>query len=496
MKFYLKISALLLMANVTFAQTNFIKDSLDNFIKREIKHWRLPGLAIAIVKDGKVAFMKGYGYADKNKKTPVTENTVFQIASCSKAFTGTSLALLEQYGKLRLDDKVIKYLPYFKMNEQWLTQQITIRDVLSHRIGFGTFQSDFTNFNSTKSRKQLIENMVNVTPKHGLREAYGYCNLGFITAGEIIPAVCDTSWDDYLKHHFFIPLEMKSTSSLQKDFFTSANASKAYTIVDTALIEIEAMALDNVGPSASVSSSVNDMSKWLMMQLADGKYNNKQVVPANVISNTRISNTIVGEGEGNGNNFENYGLGWFLKDEGSKKVVMHDGGVNGFLSKTVLIPEENTGFVILTNSDAQYLFEALGKTLIRDITNQSYNDYNTLYYGYFTNRAQREQKKVEKTRGKVLAYRSKAEEYKKLEGTYYNKQYGKITVTAKDKYAEIDFEFHPQYKAKVQFSGPSSLMIEYKDVTLGVQEIKCDDKTIEIKVNPSLDMDSYLFTKK
>ncbi len=496
MRTYLRISVLLLITNFVVAQGNFINDSLDKYIQREMKSWRLPGMAIAIVKDGKVVFMKGYGYADKEKNTPVNENTVFQIASCTKAFTGASLALLEHFGKVNLDAKVKKYLPYFKMNEEWLTQQITIRDVLSHRIGFSTFQSDLINFNSTKSRKELIENMSLITPKYGLREAYGYCNMGFVTAGEIIPAVCDTSWDDYLKYHIFIPLGMKNTSTLQKDFFATTNASKAYSMIDTAIVEVAPMKLDNVGPAASISSSVNDMSKWLLMLLAHGKYNNKQILPADVIKNTQASNTIVNDGGGNGNNFETYGLGWFLKDEGAKKVVLHAGGVNGFLSNTVLIPEENTGFVILTNSDAQYFFEALTKVLIRDITKQKFSDYSKQYNNYFTEKTRLQQKMVNDLRKKASTYTAKASNYKKLEGIYNNTQYGKITVTAKDKYAEVDFEFHPMYKAKVQFTSPATAMIIYQDPTLGIHEIKCDEKTIEIKVNRELDMDSYFFTRK
>lgn len=496
MKHYFKICMLLCYVSFTNAQNNFIQDSLNTYIQREMKRWNLPGMAIAIVKDGKVIFMKGYGYSNMVKKTPVDENTIFQIASCTKAFTGTSLALLEHYGKLNLDDKVVNYLPYFKMNEDWLTNQITIRDILSHRIGFSTFQSDFVNFNSTKSKKALIENMHNFTPKYGLREKYGYCNLGFLAAGEIIPSVCDTSWDDYLKYHYFMPLEMKNTSSLQKDFFEAANSSKAYSMVDTLLVEIEPMKLDNLGPAASISSSVNDMSKWLLMQLANGKYNNKQVIPANVIKNTRVSNTLVGDGQGNGNNFETYGLGWFLKDEGGKKVVLHSGGVNGFLSNTVLIPEANMGFVILTNSDAQYLFEALTKVLIHDVTKQNFFDYSKQYHAYFTSNTISKQKKINDLRKKVTTYHSTPRDYKKLEGTYYNKQYGSIKIIAKDNYAEVDFEFQPQYKAKIEFITDGLLLIQYKDPNLGIHEIKCDKKTIEIKVNDDLDMDTYLFTKK
>lgn len=499
MKHIKNIIALILLANFSFAQGNFINDSLDIYIKREMKRWELPGMAIAIIKDGKVIFMKGYGVSDLTKKTPVTENTTFQIASNSKAFTGTSLALLESFGKISLNDKVKKYLPYFRMNEDWKTEEVSILDVLSHRIGFGTFQSDLLNWDCTKTRKELIENMINVTPKYGFREHYGYCNMGFVTAGEIIPAVCDTSWDDFLKYHYFIPLEMKSTGTTYSTFVNSPNASKAYSMWNNKITEIPVANVDGLGPAGSITSCVNDMSKWVMMQLANGKYNGKQVVPMSVIKRTRESNTIVGQSEGKGNNFNAYGLGWFLKDEFGKKVVEHDGGANGFLSKTVLIPEENFGFVILTNSDAQYLFEAIGKQLVMDICKQPYYNYSTYYYQGYIGNHEAEQNEIKKMRATAAAFKPAADAYKKLEGVYHNGVYGKIAIQAKDKFAEVSFEFHPQYKGKLTFLTPNTLMIEYNQAILGIKEISFQEKdkkgrkTIEIRVNDFVDMDPYLF---
>jgi CubicO group peptidase (beta-lactamase class C family) len=487
------IFSLLFLAHTCLAQGNFIKDSLDNYIKREMQRWQLPGMALAIVKDGKVIFMKGYGVSDINKKTAVTENTVFQIASCSKAFTGTSLALLEHYGKLKLDDKVKKYLPYFKMSEDWRTEQVTIRDVLSHRIGFATFQSDLLNWNTVKPRKELIVNMVNIDPKYGFREKYGYCNLGFLTAGEIIPAVCDTTWDDYLKYHYFIPLDMKNTHTRYSEFISDPNASKPYTLVENKITELTAANVDNLGPAGSVVSTVNDMSHWILMQLANGKYNGKQVVPQMVIGRTRQSNTIVSENSG----LETYGLGWFLKENNCKKVVEHDGGANGFLSKTVLIPSERSGFVILTNSDAQYFFEALGRILTDDLTGAKFTDYNSLFYQSFISQNRQTVKEIGEWRKTASAYKAKPGEYKKLTGNYSNKVYGKISIEAKDNSAEVSFENHPQYKGKLQFLSANTLLIEYNDPVLGVKEIGFDEKagTIEIKVNEFVDMDTYLFKK-
>lgn len=499
MKQLLKTLILLLSLQTALAQ-NFIKDSLDTYINREMKRWNLPGLAIAVIKDGKVIHIKGYGYSNIIKKTPVTEYTEFQIASNSKAFTGTSLALLEHYGKLKLDDKVKKYLPYFKMHNDYLTENITIRDVLSHRIGYETFQSDLLNWAGTKTRKELVENMANVTPKFGFREKYGYCNMGFVTAGEIIPAVCDTTWDDYLKAHYFTPLGMIRTETRYQNFINGPNASKAYTLLNGNLFEIAPSKVDNIGAAGSITSNVNDLSKWVMMQLDNGKYNGKQIVPAKVIQETRVSNTIVNGRSRKGQNFSTYGLGWFLEDAFGKKIVEHDGGANGFLSKTVLIPEENLGYVILTNSDGQYFYDALSKQIINDLNKQPYTNISAMYYQNFKTGYDEEQIAVNKLKSEAESYKASADAYKKIAGIYSTKTYGKIAIEAKQGFAEVSFEFHPQYKGKMRFKSADIIVVEYDDSTsLGVKELKYEEKgaasTIEIKVNDFIDMETYIFTK-
>lgn len=487
-----------LLASGMLAQGSFIKDSLDTYINREMKRWQLPGMAVAIVKDGKVLMMKGYGYADLKAKTPATEQTVFQIASNSKAFTGTSLALLEHYGKLNLNDKVKTFLPYFKMQEDWKTKEITIADVLSHRIGYETFQTDLVNWATTRTRKQLIENMVNVTPKFGLRETYGYCNMGYLVAGEVIPVVTDTTWDNYIKYHYLVPLEMKQTSTTYEDFMNTTKtpfASKAYSLIHDKVGEIVPANVNSLAPAAGISSSVSDLSHWLLMQLGNGMYNGKQVIPKEVISRTRESFFIDNPVSRKGNNFNTYGLGWFLKDAYGKKIVTHDGGANGFLSKTVLIPEENTGFVILTNSDAQYFYEALGKQLTDDILGRPYVNYSTQYYSFFEKSHKEELQKTKELITRAAGYKPEKDTYTRLSGVYVNKVYGKITVVGKDKSAEVSFEFHPQYKGTIRFMTAVDAVIEYNDPTLGVHEIRIKDQSIEIKVSDFIDMDTYLFTK-
>lgn len=494
----LPLLALVSAGSILSAQGNFIKDSLDTYINREMKRWNLPGMAIAIVKDGKVLLMKGYGYADVKTKKPVTEETVFQIASNSKAFTGTSLALLEHYRKIGLNDKVKTYLPYFKMQESWKTDEISIADVLSHRIGYETFQTDLVNWATTRTRRQLIENMANVTPKFGLRETYGYCNMGYLVAGEIIPAVTDTSWDDYIRYHYLLPLGMKQTVTTYEEFMNTAktpSASRAYTLINDEVGEIAPANVNSLAPAAGISSSVSDLSKWVLMQLGNGMYNGKQVIPSEVIARTRESFFIDNPVSRKGNNFNTYGLGWFLKDAYGKKVVTHDGGANGFLSKTVLIPEENAGFVILTNSDAQYLYEALGRQLTDDLLAKPYTNYSKQYYAFFEKNHAEELQEIKELRALAAKYKPAKDSYTKLSGTYTNKVYGRITVTGKEKGAEVSFEYHPQYTGTIRFINDREATIEYNDPTLGVHRIQVKDNAIEIKVSEFIDMDPYIFTK-
>lgn len=481
------------------AQGNFIKDSLDLFINREMKRWNMPGMSIAIIKDGKVLLEKGYGYADLTTKKPANEHTVYQIASNSKAFTGTSIALLESYGKLSTDDKVKKYLPYFKMKDPYLTDHVTISDVLSHRMGFSTFQSDLLNWAGTPGRKELVEKMAFSDLPYGFREKYGYCNIGFVVAGEIIKAVSDTVWDDYVKHHFFIPLGMQNTSTYFSDFAKNPNSSKAYALINDKLSEIHPANMDNIGPAASISSSVKDISKWIMMQINNGMYNGKQIVPAAVIQKTRKSLTIVGQGRGDANHFSTYGMGWFMKDENGKKVISHGGGANGFLSKTVIIPQDKFGFVILTNSDNQSFFEALSEILIKDETGQTYTDYSSLYYQHQVADLKSEADSVRKWKETVGKFNTTKDAYKKLEGVYEHPVYGKIALKAGEKMAEIYFQHHPQYKALVQWMNKEQLLCEFNEQIAGYEVLKFTEKDgrqiLDLKVNDFVDMDHYLFTK-
>jgi CubicO group peptidase (beta-lactamase class C family) len=195
-----------------YAQSRQFED-LDAYIEKAMTEWQVPGLAIAIVKDDKVIYNKGFGVRDINKKSKVDTNTLFAIASNTKAFTTHALGLLVQEGKISWDDLVLNYLPDFQLYDPVVTRKITIRDLLCHRSGLGKWAGDLVWWGSTYTRKDMMERIRYIKPVDDFRNTYHYNNLMFLVAGQIIPAVTGSSWDDFLRERLFTPLQMRNTNT-------------------------------------------------------------------------------------------------------------------------------------------------------------------------------------------------------------------------------------------------------------------------------------------
>jgi len=293
-KIIITIFTLSLLSFHLYAQPSFISDSLDNYINKGMKDWDIPGLAIAIIKDGKIVVMKGYGVRDVETKAPVDENTLFMIASNSKLFTGTALAQLEYNKKLSLNDKIIKYFPDYKLYDKNTTESVTVRDMLSHHLGTKTFQGDFTFWNASLSRKDIMNKMQYLQPAGLFRQDYGYCNSCFLTAGEIIPVVSGKPWEVYVYDSIIAPLGMSNTQTLGYNMSEMPNAAKPYSTSFTGQLHVLPYdKIDNLAPAGSIVSCVKDISKWLMMQLDSGRYNGKKILPWQVLARTRQMGTIL-----------------------------------------------------------------------------------------------------------------------------------------------------------------------------------------------------------
>lgn len=506
MKKYLLLAAVCLVSfsTATAQAPAFISDSLQSYIQTGMKDWNIPGLAIAIVKDGKTVVMKGYGVRDIKTKAPVDENTLFMIASNSKLFTGTALAHLEHNKKLSLDDKVTKYLPQFQLYDKISTELVTIKDVLSHRIGTKTFQGDFTFWNGTLTRKQIIDKMKLLKPVGQFRQDFGYCNSCFLSAGEIIPVVTGKSWEEYVQDSILKPIGMSNTYMLTEGMAQRTNVSKPYTNQFTGqLTELPYDQVDNLGPAGSMVSSVKDVSKWLMTQLDSGRFEGKRVLPWPVIRKTRDINLAMSSRKSpvNPSHFTGYGLGVFMTDFAGKQVFWHTGGAFGFVTNTCFVPELNLGITILTNNDNQGFFEQLRYQILDAYTNQPYvNRSKKALPGHLKDLedAKNEVAKLEKRVGKEkppLAVEA-------FTGNYQNDVYGNIRLNKVGKNRlEVLFSNHKTLKATLDYMDNGEWMLKYNNIAYGVFPAKFqirDNKVtgVTIKANDFIEYDAYTFVKE
>lgn len=496
----------LLHPPILFAQNPtdppFIKDNLNNYVQKSLTNWRVPGAAVCIVKNGRIVWMKGYGVKEMSTNNKIDENTLFMIGSNTKEFTATALAMLEEEKKLTLDDRVTKYIPEFKLENKLTGELANIRDLLGHRLGFETFQGDFTYWTSNLTRQEIIEKMSHVKAAYPFRTKWGDTNAGYLTAGEIIPKVTGKPWEVFLKEAILAPLGMSNTLALSQDLPNAINKSAAHTLVDGILRAIPYAQIDNLGPAGSMSSSINDMSKWVLMLLNHGKSGTKEIIPESVIKATWEPTSIIGSATMpfNKSHFKLYGLGWALQDYEGRRMVMHTGNVNGFVSSITLVPEENLGIIILTNTDQNYFHDALKWDIVDAYLQLPFRNNNELYLKEYHDWASKEQKKNNALRDTAAMQRRPALSLNAYTGKYQNELYGYLTITKNEDELQVKFEHHPKMFARLQALGGNRYFATFSDPTFHkavfpFQVVNGKVRSLTVKVADFIDPIPYEFLK-
>ena len=436
MKKLFQFSLFLLLSLSLFSQKNIDKKLkvLDAYYEQALADWNVPGMAVAIVKDGEIIFSKGYGMRDVNTGDPVDGNTLFAIASNSKAFTSAALAMLVDEGKLSWNDKVRDYLPWFELYDPYISDNFTIRDLLTHRSGLRTFSGDLIWYGTDLSREEVVRNASYLEPTFGFRAGYGYSNIMFIAAGLVIEEVSGMSWDEFIKEKILTPLHMDRTISSTNELNGITNVSSPHNDFEEGLITIEWQNWDNIAPAGGLISSVNDISQWLIFQM------NKGITPDGdtLIDSRRFREMWeannpqpVSEwaaGTWPSTHFKAYGLGWALFDYHGKKVIGHGGGYDGFISNTTFIPEENLGMVFLTNKNSSLYYPLKYKTLDVLLGAEEETDWSADILALIEGRNERQEEmhaKAEEERVKDTKPTLTIESYL---GTYNCEMYGNARV--------------------------------------------------------------------
>jgi CubicO group peptidase (beta-lactamase class C family) len=344
--------------------------TIDATVARAMKAFQVPGMAVGIVKDGKLVYAKGYGVRELGKPAQVDADTLFQIGSNTKAFTTAALALLVDAGKIHWDDKVIDYLPQFRMQDPYVTREFTIRDLLTHRSGLGMGAGDLMFFPATDfSRDEIIHGLRYLKPVSGFRSKFDYDNLLYMVAGQIIPAVTGKSWEDFVTERILDPLQMRSCAASYTRISDRSDVAAPHVVIKGELKAIPVLNMDAVGPAGTINCSINGMAKWLETQLAAGKMpTGQQLFTAERSEEMWSMNTIIPVSPlfttMYRTHFNGYALGWGVQDVLGYKKVAHTGGVLGSVTWVAMIPELQLGVLVFTNQESGMAMEAVGDQIL------------------------------------------------------------------------------------------------------------------------------------
>ncbi len=327
---------------------------MDTMINRILKEWNVPGVSISVVEKNKVILSKGYGYKDYENKKLVTENTLFGIGSCTKAFTSSLLSLPMKEGKLELDKSITNYLPELRFYNNELTANVTVRDMLCHRTGLA--RHDFAMYSGvTSSRDSLIYKVRFMEPSTPLRQRFQYNNYMYLALGKLSETLSGKTWKQLMHERFFTPLAMNSSNTSITESEKASDFSYAYTEKEGKVIKLPFLDVECIAPAGAVNSTAKDMANWMLMWTNGGKFNGKEIVShdfyTQAISSQMVARANLPTKEQPDFYFFNYGLGWYNANYGGQYGVGHGGNIDGFTSYLIFFPADSLGIFVVANQN-------------------------------------------------------------------------------------------------------------------------------------------------
>jgi CubicO group peptidase (beta-lactamase class C family) len=352
-------------------------DSIRTFASAALEEWNVPGMALAIVKDGKVVLSEGFGYRDAAAKLPVTPNTLFAIGSSTKAFTAYIIGSLVAEGKLDWDTPVIHYLPDFKLKDRYATEQMTPRDLLNHISGLP--RHDIVWYGSNLSRRELFERLQYLEPNAEFRSKWQYQNLMFVTAGYLAERVSGKSWETLVRERIFGPLGMSASNFSVDSLKMAPEHALGYNEDEGKVERIDYRNIDAIGPAGSINSNIVDMSRWVMLHLADGREEGKELIPENIMRQLHAPQVVMPGGLSSAKDgllFNLYANGWMEHAFRGHRLLEHGGNIDGFSAMVTFMPDDDIGMVILTNMNETNLPEAVMFTAYDRLLGYSESEWN------------------------------------------------------------------------------------------------------------------------
>jgi len=478
-----------LFASLAFAAPSITIDqknkNIEASINKAMKAFQVPGVAVAIVKDNKVVMSKGFGLTEYGTNHKVNGDTLFGIASNTKAMTAALLANLVDQGKLTWRTKVIDIIPEFQMPDAYVTREFTILDLLSHNSGLGLGAGDLMIWpGTTLTNKDIIKGLKHLPEVSSFRSEFAYDNLMYVIAGEIIAKITGKSWQDNIKTTIFKPLGMNNTKaafSLISD--NNKNVARAHVPLDGKLNVVGGDFLEQFSSAGSVASSVNDMSLWLKAQLNKGAYGkDEQLFSERQSHNMWQMQTILPvSGSATKNNkthFSGYALGWFVNDYHGVKLVHHSGGILGMVSKVVLVPEEDLAMVILTNQQSGYAFNAIYYQILNEYLELPEKDWVDFYHDISKKNKAAEKNRLAEAASNVDKNSRHSLPLKAYAQTYTDDWYGDISISYANNALTMQFGNTPALHGTLEHYQHNTFVVRWDDRTLEA------DAFVNFNLNP------------
>jgi len=474
---------------------------VDELMEKTLKAFDVPGIAVGIVKDGKLIHAKGYGVRSLNTLQKVDENTMFGIASNSKAYTAAALAMLVDEKKLKWDDKVTQYIPEFKMYNSFVTEEFTIRDLLTHRSGLGLGAGDLMMWpdSNSNTKADIIHGMQYLKPVSSFRTKYDYNNNLYIIAGEVIARISGMTWENFIETRIMLPLNMQSSATSLYRLKDKTNIAAPHCFVDDKLQQITLGWSETANAAGGIWSNITNLSKWVMMQLDSGRYGDKktQLFSQNVQQEMWTPQTIIpvrGPTPYN-THLSTYGLGWGISDVMGYKQVSHTGGLAGMVTQVTLIPELNLGIIVLTNQQVGAAFSAITNTIKDGYFNMPKKDRIKEY----SDRVKMNNNKAKKATDEVWKTIESAKNIKIDQtiycGNYNDQWFGNINISDKSGKLLYESKKSPRLIGEMYYYKANTFVVKWNDRSLDadafvVFSLDKNGKAVGIKmesISPSTD---------
>ncbi len=450
-KLYLLTGLFFFIITSTFSQ-NVDFDKLDAYFAKAANDWGIPGMSVGIVKDGEIVFSKGYGVLEVGKPEKPDGNTLYAIASNSKAFTTAIIAMLVQEGKFDWEDKMQKYLPYFALYNTYVSTETTIKDLLCHRVGLGTFSGDVIWYKSDLNSEQIIRRLKYLPAKYNFRDGFGYSNVMYITAGEVIKKVTRKSWGENVQERILNPAGMDRTIWSLKQLNVKGNFATPHALEDGTNVPIPFVNWEEVGALGGIISSVNDMGKWMIFNMNNGIIGTDTLLTRasrNELWKMQNPYTVDRIKPNDFNtHFNGYGLGWGLSDYRGRLRVSHTGGYDGMISAVNMIPDEKLGVVVLTNgmkvptmAVTYYALDAFLGAEERDWSTEMLEKRNM--------NEEKDNRIAERIEKRVLGTNPTLP-IENYIGTYFAPIYGNIEIKLENDKLRMYFEYTPDLSATLE----------------------------------------------